>query len=566
MARARTKPASTTARPSPPTDTITDPLTVRWTLAELPSPQHRAGLAGLAMLVAFTKRHALKDGAVLDQVFDDIGLELTLNLSGLEALFDRVYDADREEASVAKPWTKKTKGGGKVEVPPKRRETRTETDKKGQTKEVEVCIYDIVVPRGGPLGELAPLGDNGRWTKLWRDWLWQTLRAIPKQRLPYNLRAGDGVATEEDEVAEDGPKDASVAWSALHGDPSLKQASTYFLGAMDVNAEVVPFLDRGRFLFLLHFWPFAIHVFLPQQINAKGERSFDGFAVCIPDVSRLREFTIRHERSLRQRAPEVAGFRPRQAIIDLADAAALETERWLDQAVGDNLAQAAPATAGWQIIHAAKDGNSVRIRTNRMICPTRSSLDRSAVMSECRSHLIKHQVLANILAEHAWWRGFDRVCAVHSKDLTIKDAGFRHDAQLLFTRFHSQPVSPDKDAPMSEQNADQPRKPRDLEPLILHVVQSWLTGRLKSKYDLAYREVKDGDRSEFDQKKSKLATEAFLAARSRPGREFARWFTSTLCSENQRLNEDEFVLLAKALDERPDQIRSLTLLALSARG
>jgi CRISPR-associated protein Cmx8 len=71
---------------------------------------------------------------------------------------------------------------------------------------------------------------------------------------------------------------------------------------------------------------------------------------------------------------------------------------------------------------------------------------------------------------------------------------------------------------------------------------------------------------QFEEKKGKLATDAFLAARSRPGREFARWFTSTLCSINQRLSDEEFVTLSTALEQQPDQVRSLTLLALSARG
>ena len=119
---------------------------------------------------------------------------------------------------------------------------------------------------------------------------------------------------------------------------------------------------------------------------------------------------------------------------------------------------------------------------------------------------------------------------------------------------------------MSESSSPVERPPRALEPLILHVVQSWISGRLKAKYDLDYKSVGEDGRKDFDDKKSKLATEAFLAARSRPGREFARWFTATVCSVNQRMSEAEFVALAKALEANPDHVRSLTLLALSARG
>jgi len=558
-------PEKSTKKPAAPAEaTNTEPITVTWTLAELPSPQHRAGLAGLAMMLGYTKRHKLPKCAILEvTTLDEVRLEVRLNLDGLKALMDQTYDADREEIEVPRPWMKKQKDGSKVEVPPKRRQMKTTTDKKGKTKEVEACVYDTVVPRGGPLGDWSPSDDGGRWVKLWRDWLWTTLRAIPKQRTPYIQRAGAGVEVETDDAeTEEDAKDILVAWHCLTADGPAKLASTYYLGAMDANAENVSFQDRGRFLFLLHFWPFAIHLFIPQHLNAKGDREFDGFATCIPDVARLKDFVNRHERALRGRNHEAAGFRPKQAIIDLAEAAALETEQWLGDSVAKDVQQVdARATAGFQVIHSAKEGNSVRIRSNRMVTPTRDMTNRSRVVGECWSHLAKHQVLINVLAERPWWNGFDRICATYGKNLTIKDTGFCHDARLLFKHFNHE------DHHMPEPVSDAPKVPRSLEPLILHIVTSWIAGRLDSKYKLSWNAVKDTPRKgEYEERKSKLASEAFLAARSRPGREFARWFTATLCSVSQRLSEAEFVSLAQALDERPDQVRSLTLLALSARG
>ena len=119
---------------------------------------------------------------------------------------------------------------------------------------------------------------------------------------------------------------------------------------------------------------------------------------------------------------------------------------------------------------------------------------------------------------------------------------------------------------MTDSTTPAKRPPRELESLILHIVKKWIDGKLESKYQLRLDSVTDANRRDFEEKKSKIATEAFLAARSRPGREFARWFTATLCSVNQRLTDDEFVALSKALETRADQVRSLTLLALSARG
>jgi CRISPR-associated protein Cmx8 len=195
-----------------------------------------------------------------------------------------------------------------------------------------------------------------------------------------------------------------------------------------------------------------------------------------------------------------------------------------------------------------------------MVMPTRENVDRSDILGDCWSHLTKHQVLINVLADRPWWNGFDRVCATYGKDLTIKDKGFCHDARILFNRFNPE------DRSMSDQT---PQSPRSLEQLILRMVTSWLTGRLESKYHLSWNTVKGTPQeADYEEKKTKLATQAFLAARSRPGREFARWFTATLCSVNQRSisSETDFVALAQALDEQPDHVRSLTLLALSARG
>ena len=66
--------------------------------------------------------------------------------------------------------------------------------------------------------------------------------------------------------------------------------------------------------------------------------------------------------------------------------------------------------------------------------------------------------------------------------------------------------------------------------------------------------------------KGKLARDAFLAIRSRTGQDFIDYFASTLCSVSQNMNEHDFTALTKALLEDTDKVRTLTMLALSARG
>ena len=523
-------------------------ITCGWSLAELPSPQHRAGLAGLVMLVDYTRRFPLPDGAVLESVHrDDVRFDLRLNQSGLRALFDRVYGAGIEERAYPKPWDNKT---------PIRTEVRLKTGKNKKTKETTVYIYGLVSPHGGPLADWSPPDDNGLWIKLWRNWLFDVVRVQPATKYPYDHRAG---------IRSQETPETSDAWEMLLKGGTRGLANHWMLGSMDVNAEMVPFEDMGRNFFLLHFWPFSVHLFVPEFIDADGERQQDGFAICIPDVSRLDQFVRRHIQVLQQRRGEAGGFRPRQALIELPDAAALQAEEWFVAEIAKGVDQNdAPATAGFQVVHAAKEGNSVRIRSNRIIAPTRDQRQHAKVINALGAHLTKRQVLENILAGTPWWSGFDRICATWSKYRTILDKAFCYDVRTLFERYHP------KDRTMSN-SPSSTNQSHGIESLVLRIVQGWLRGRMQSKHQIDMKTIwelakEDSRREDAEKKNGKLATEAFLAARSRPGREFSRWFTATLCSVNHYLSDTDFVTIAKALEERPEHVRTLTLLALSARG
>ena len=67
----------------------------------------------------------------------------------------------------------------------------------------------------------------------------------------------------------------------------------------------VPFKDRARFQFLLHFWPYAAQVYVPATHNNEGERTFVGFALAIPDVANLELFCEEFPQVLRARGVEL---------------------------------------------------------------------------------------------------------------------------------------------------------------------------------------------------------------------------------------------------------------------
>src|SRR5262249_6297739 len=122
------------------------------------------------------------------------------------------------------------------------------------------------------------------------------------------------------------PADSAAAWRELRQplDYTVDLPSTYFVGAQTNNAENVPFKDRARFQFLLHFWPYVAQIYVPAVINNEGKRDFIGYALAIPDVANLELFCEELPLMLRGRGTEMSGYRPRDCIVDFAVEGALD--------------------------------------------------------------------------------------------------------------------------------------------------------------------------------------------------------------------------------------------------
>src|SRR5262249_23958028 len=149
--------------------------------------------------------------------------------------------------------------------------------KTGKTKTKKAYFYPVTIPRVGLILSLDPSakGDKGLWIKLWRDMVWGILRGVPATREPFEARAQWRKAGDAEKIWED----------LLHpAQYSIELPSTYFLGAQASTAENVPFMDRARFQFLLHFWPFVAQIYVPALVNNDGKQDFVGYALSIPDV------------------------------------------------------------------------------------------------------------------------------------------------------------------------------------------------------------------------------------------------------------------------------------------
>lgn len=543
-ARARLKArVSTRRRRSHGSDA---PLVLDYQLAELPSAQHRAGLAGLVLMLGWLERlPGAKPGIARLAHLDDASARVELDSRGLQRLFDELYAASLEEK-----WEKKPREG----VRPLRQAVKSVQDKKGEIRQERYFVYEVPVPRAGLLLSLDPTasGRTGHWVKLWRDMLWSTLRGVPTTRGPFVTRA-----------LGESSSDAAKVWDLLTARrkrASVSLSSTELLGAMEHNADGVAFEDLPRTAFLLHFWPHVTQVYVPRTLVVKERRVLaesHGYALAIPDVARLRAFCEVLPLALKDRGTALSGFRPQEAVVDLAVESALMTGQLLRR----RLARAEGALAystlvlGYDVFHLEKEGNNVRTHSASRFEPEVEMVDAyAALQGSLKDALFRRTCLLNLVKQRPWYVGFDRVFATSPHEVTLGALAFRLDARLFLERhMHMDPKVSPPSAPSLEQ-------------LVFQVARHYVLVRLERKHKLKWDSVKDDParKKTYNEKKEDVARDAFLAVRSRSGQDFIAYFAGTLCSVPQHLPMDQFVCLSQALHAQHEDVKTLTLLALSA--
>lgn len=534
-----------------------DVLNLDYQLAELPSSQHRAGLAGLVLIIRWLERQReftekVKNGAICKLTrLDDKGATLELNQTGLEYLFDEIYDASLEEQERNQLLKKRTK----EVIQPLREEEKEETDPKtNKTKTKKVYIYPVVVPKGSflsdPSYDKSSDGKNGLWIKLWRDMVWSILRGVPATRKPFEARA-EGQYND----------DAIKVWQQLiqPEEFTVDLPSTYFLGAQANNAENIPFKDRARLQFLLHFWLFAAQIYVPEVIDNEGKRNFAGYAIAIPDIFKLKRFCERLSRLLSERSIEKSGYLPRDCIVDLAIESALDimmrlTER-LTQSTGEQ--KTSSTVLGIDVIHTEKQGNNIRILGVSRLNPENLMINEYIrIRNQYWSPLFRKQRLLNLVNHSPWYSGFDSLlCTIPYKQITENEY-FKHDVREALNN---------EESAMTEQT--ETKMEPNIEELVFELVKNYVKRKFYSKYELTWSNVKGNpkEEKEYNEKKEKIAKSAFLDVRSRTEKmDFINYFVSSLCSVPQHMKSEDYVSLTKALYEDTERIRTLTLLALSA--
>lgn len=533
-------------------------IKLSYQLAELPSAQHKAGLAGLVLMIKELEHQQLLNNyqeAHLELNHDEYSAILEFNLEGLKALFDLTYQSFKEERATET----KIKDYERVEEV-------IDQDKKGVNKIKKLYYYSVIVPQGAFLSAWDESNENdnkGLWIKLWRDMLWSIIRGVPATRNPFNNRC-DGQTYSQD---------IDKLWKELNfPEKTTGQSGNYYLGAMAVTAENIPTKDIIRYQFLLNFSPFVFQIYRPATLNKDGKREFTSYAIVIPDVANLKKFCQAYPKVLKNRDKQRLGYLPRQAVIDLVEESALSffllQDRIAHELGGESNRQ---YILGAEIIHAEKTGNSVKFQAINYIEPISSQTDRYAqIKDNYWCPWFRKQRLLNLLSsqpnledgnndllETPPWIGFDTLLSRIPRTW-LEDPYFSHDARELFKIEILQNLG-------DNQMINKTTKIREYAEIVYKVCQSYVLGKLESKYDLTWEKCQQNSQKEkeYNDKKTKIANEAFLAVRSRTeSQAFIDYFVSTLYPF---VKKDEFAQFADDLFRKTDEIRALTLLALSSQ-
>lgn len=526
-------------------------LKLRYDLADLPSSQHRAGLAGLVAMLDWRRDSvgSTKGIARLAELSFSHAI-LELDQAGLEDLFDHLYAATEEDRPEPKP--RRNKKTGEAVLWRRTEEREVANAKTGKTTTKTYYLYPQIVPRGAFLLERDPTreGEGGLWVKLWRDMTWQIMRGVPATRKPYEERA-QGKAT----------TDAKKMWAALAKNSgrgtSIELPSTYFLGAQAQTAEGVAFRDRAHHLLLLHFWSLVAQVYVPQVLGDDGRGKPVGYAVVVPDILDLEAFAGDLTDLLLSRSTGQRGYRPSDAVVDLPLESALELMWRLRQLVHKRAGRGIDdIVTGFDVLHVEKDGNNVRVRSVERLPPSNELIEAYVPTRELWSLLFRQQWLRNVVSGRPRWSNFDRICATTSIASTFNDYRFRHDAREMFRRAKEMTLDNTENA--SAEEADD-----TLEALVLQIAKRYVASKVERKHGLKWNSEKRGD---FAKHTEAVARDAFLAVRSRSDADFPEYFTATLCSVAQFLPPKRFEQLSRALLTDPARVRTLTLMALSAAG
>ena len=536
-------------------------LILEYDLFSLPTAQHKAGLAGLLLHLDFLRQRRISP--VPQATATAAGAEIEITPESLQTLFDDLYDAEWREVESKQKWKDKE---------PKRIEFR-ENEVNGKKKTEKRFIYDAVEPKGQFIKDLFG-DDNGLWVKLWRNMLWNILRGIPLTRKVYEERANKRPSSLGPDFWQRLLKALSLQEKGAALTASI--SSAIFVGAEDMNPEKIPFQGMVVENLLLHFWPMVSLIFVPRIFNLKKKKyQENGYVLTIPDPLHLNDFCQDFKDVAKSLDPAVAGFRPKAALIDLAEEGGLEYLYYFARhRIQDS--ELSLSLAAVELYHLHKAGNRIRqLAAERLLPGKRVIEDYESFRGKYANFLYKSLYLRNLLAGAPWHRGADEIFSrqpwpmfIYLRDKTPREIRFfGNDVKKKFEAIAYNFQLNEEGGPMSDREQDDQLALR-----VYRLIQTYVNRRSEEKSGKKFqdfRQNKDEQNriiypDEYREARGKVCSDAFLSLRSRRDQDFIDYFTGTICSVPQFLPEADFLMVSQALTADWPRVKTLAMLALSA--
>lgn len=533
-------------------------VTITYDLFDLPTAQHKAGLAGLLMQIeSMRQRHVTASWIPAVHEVTANTATITFTEESTQGLFDDLYDATFVDVESANKSNKAT---------PKAEKTVKVTDPKtGKTKEAKRFVYEVMQPRGAFLEQQFGSGTSP-WLKLWRDMLWAVPRSKPTTRGPYQDRANERPCRE-----------GKAAWQLLLKWEAARTqgraitdsvSSALLLGAQAASAESVPFNGLVQQNLLLHFWALACLTYVPERITQEGETKYVGYTLVIPEVSDLQDFIRQFPRLLAGLKRDVCGYRPAEAVISLPEQGVLRFMDHLADLAGANLHGRSLMFS----VASAEYHHLIQLRHNTKVATTGRLSLTAGILSEYRrirdrysNPLFMKARLASLLDRETWYAGMSEVLTrwpapffVRTESTPGKIPGFHRDAYIAFKE---------------EVSMDTQTTSADLAQVVYRLVQQYVWRKTEARSNISYQTFKDKKDANgriqvpaaYREAKARICEDMFLSFRSRREQDFVDYFSSTIGSVPQYLPESEYILVTQALiNGRWMDVKTLAMLAVSA--
>ena len=321
-------------------------------------------------------------------------------------------------------------------------------------------------------------------------------------------------------------------------------------------------------------------VYVPQAVERDGSSEFVGYVLAIPEVSDLKGFTTDYPRMLGELGGDISGYRPAEAVIDLPAEGALSFLDHLSHLTAESAGgtETALSLGSIEFMHLDKKGNSIKALSAGRVVPRPGLLARyHAVVGKVgekppySNPVFRRALMQAVLDDRKWFEPFGVLFAEWEVSIFVPT-----DAPPALPRFWADARKHIQEVIQAMPDAPRPDEPPadsdDVLMLLIHrLTRTYLSLRAEQKSGIDPEKFKEGDKinwtklpKEYQEARRSVAESLFLEFRSRKGQAFVEHFAQTFFVAKQYVSVDQYTEIGRALFTKPDNVKTLTLMGLSA--